>query len=87
MRILTPEQLRLQADISVAAAIKEHADRRYYDLVRSCKDHLYTNEYDSAICCICGSDGGWWCPDSETHTCDYTDGEFCIHCGAPDERK
>jgi hypothetical protein len=53
-------------------------------------DHVWTpNEYGVAVC-ECGADAEeWYCPDSPSHTCDYKggDGECCIHCGEPVERK
>lgn len=64
-------------------------------LCQQCRNtkHSWVRHHDSVICEICNEHGGWWCPDSEDHHCDYEqpDGTFnsdhCIHCGAPDERK
>jgi hypothetical protein len=53
---------------------------------------------DTAVCDVCGMHGGWYCPESPTHICDYEhyDGEMgyyyhdeddCIHYHEPEERK
>lgn len=62
-------------------------------LLRSCEHETMIKKYDSAICDCCGTDFGWWCPDSSDHVCDYIqeDGEYdedsCRYCGQPEERK
>lgn len=44
---------------------------------------------DSTNCLICGDDLGWWCPESKNGLCEYNrkNGEYCVHCGEPSERK
>lgn len=45
----------------------------------------------SRTCSDCGESwGDWYCPKKPpAHACEYTreSGEWCIHCGDPDERK
>ena len=84
---LTAEQKALKEAIEAAEVEYNDAQRKYYNLVYSCEKHVFVRRGESARCAICGSDGGWWCPDSETHTCSYSDSEWCDHCGEPDERK
>ena len=57
------------------------------DLVQNCP-HEIIRSHDSAICRICDTDFGWWCPKSPDHLCEYEKGsEWCIWCGEPTERK
>jgi hypothetical protein len=88
-----------QADLK--RSIQEQKDKiteaqiRHGELCRKCREtkHSWVKVHDAVMCEICGEHGGWWCPDSEDHHCNYeqADGTFdsdnCIHCGAPDERK
>lgn len=54
---------------------------------------LDIDDWDTAICNICGMDFDWYCPTSPTLTCDYEqeDGSYnedcCRYCGCPEERK
>jgi len=42
----------------------------------------------SAICLVCGTDFGWWCPESPDHICHYSRSEDeCDYCHMPMERK
>ncbi len=43
----------------------------------------------SAECLVCRNSFGWFCPDSVDGICEYDmeHGEWCIHCGDPEERK
>lgn len=44
----------------------------------------------SVSCSICGKDFGWHCPVNPKQYCEYNykvNGENCIHCGIPEERK
>ena len=48
--------------------------------------------YGSAICAVCGTHLGWYCPKTHhpQHTCEYDEAhreEECIHCGQPEARK
>jgi hypothetical protein len=44
----------------------------------------------SVHCAICDKDFGWYCPVNPKHYCEYDykkNGENCIHCHVPSERK
>lgn len=32
---------------------------------------IYQSEYEGAHCAVCGTDYGWFCPDSPDNTCHY----------------
>ena len=88
--LLSPEQLTLKADLDAAKAVVEAASGAYRALKASCT-HAYQPVRETAVCAVCGERGGWWCPASPSHLCEYspTDhcNDFCIHCGEPEERK
>ncbi len=43
---------------------------------------------DSAVCKICNNYFGWWCEESPTKHCKYTESEDdCDYCHNPEERK
>lgn len=85
---LTDEQQKLQQQIVDAKANSVMANEAYRLLRKQCVEHVYEKDGDSAVCAICGDDGGWWCPESQDHTCEYTNSDdCCTHCGNPEERK
>lgn len=51
-------------------------------------DDLNDISSSGLVCSECGQRGaGWYCPQNPpSHACDYSEGEFCAHCGEPDER-
>lgn len=58
--------------------------------MNECREHVYEARGIRARCAICDDDGGWYCPDSPSHACEYdydTNGENCVYCGEPIERK
>jgi N6-adenosine-specific RNA methylase IME4 len=52
-----------------------------------CKHIVIEDEDGEAVCGLCGKDFGWYCHISPTSVCDYYDTEFCMYCGAPEERQ
>lgn len=84
---MNDEQQAMKERIASALSEMERAKEAYLALKRQCQDHIFIQDGDSAVCAICAEDGGWWCPDSDIHVCTYEHGEYCIHCGAPEERK
>lgn len=86
--MLTAEQHALKKDIACAKTQADEAAVAYWKQRERCKVHVYENRAGEAVCVICGHADGWWCPDSPTHTCEYTPehGEGCRHCGDPFER-
>ena len=84
---LTARQQRLKEMIASASIRSAAAAGRYQRLRAQCS-HVYVEECESAICAVCEADGGWWCPSSRNHVCEYSvDFDSCDFCGAPDERK
>jgi hypothetical protein len=70
------------------------ATMRYFDRKRECQheiiEYKVTEDCSSAHCRICNEPFGWWCPKSPDNLCHYdyrTNGEYCIYCGQPEERK
>lgn len=57
--------------------------------VAHCEHPLVAHDIDDgASCTKCGRDLGWFCHMSPKHYCEYNHGdEYCIHCGAPEERQ
>jgi hypothetical protein len=83
----TLAQADLRQQILDAKAAMDSATGAYWRLRAMCT-HSYVEKDESAICAICEDRGGWWCPDNPSHLCEYQGGsEYCIHCGAPEERK
>jgi len=62
------------------------------NIINTC-EHEIIKSGSSAKCDICGKYGGWYCPESLNHMCDYEqeDGSYdedcCRYCGEPEERK
>jgi hypothetical protein len=91
---MTAEQQILHDKIVAKETEAQRATQEARQLRLSCS-HSFIKRGDSAICEVCRVDGGWWCPSSPSHCCEYeeqTEGaphaeESCIHCGEPDERK
>ena len=91
--------MSLKEQIAAADVKYREARTLVLSLRSKCKDHVYIKTSgNGARCDICGQDGGWYCPDSPNHACDYerydpemgghySDYDECIHCGEPEERK
>jgi len=93
MQEQVPEHfLEFKKKIDKAKADFVAADERLCTLRNICP-HTYIKKYNSAVCVLCGKNGGWWCPGSNNHLCWYiNDGgkvnmDSCIYCGDPEERK
>jgi hypothetical protein len=84
--MLTTEQEKLKQAIAGAKFTFDRAKADYQNTKAICT-HVYQKDGDSAVCAICEEYGGWWCPDSNDHVCQYTDGEGCDYCGQPEERQ
>lgn len=70
------------------------AERLLKSLQDSCQHRIVPDDPEwldasGRICAECGYKFfDWYCPDNPpTHACEYTHGEYCIHCGDPEERK
>ena len=83
---MTPEE-RL-ARIKQLEDLIDASEKELGELIRSCSHEHVIDDDETAFCKDCGRGLGWYCPDNPTHVCEYgEDGEDCIHCGQPDERK
>lgn len=68
---MTKEQEMLKVEI---AAIKEQVRRaeiRLGQLTKRCTHLIEESPAHAAVCSICGSRFGWWCPKSPDHACHY----------------
>ena len=52
-----------------------------------CEHIIVEDDCGSAVCGKCDKDFGWYCQISTKHVCEYENDEWCIHCGAPEERQ
>ena len=85
---LTPEQEIRRRAILKARDTVTLAQIALGELACGRDSHVAGQRGDSAVCLICGTDLGWFCPTSPTKSCEYSDNpDSCIHCGDPDERK
>lgn len=85
---LTEQQRKLQSRLQGAARRANDAQGIYARLKAMCKHAYEQAEYGGAYCAVCGDRGGWWCPTSPTHVCQYSrDFDSCDFCGEPEERK
>lgn len=86
--MLTKEQKAKKAAIVRAAARVAAADGTYRRLMAACTSHVLIEKNESAVCAICRTHCGWYCPSKLTHLCMYTESEdWCDHCHSPEERK
>jgi|GEM_PF-6643747 hypothetical protein len=70
---------------------KEQIEKELDQLIEGCEHNIVRvpfgtkNRYAKAVCEICGTNFGDWCPNSPTHThvteIDEYEDEVCIHCG------
>ena len=60
-----------------------------FELRDTCNHNIVETKYGSGECTDCGHKiGGWYCPDSPNHECEYSESnDWCDYCGQPDERK
>ena len=90
---ITPEQAALRDRIAGLRESLNEIQKLLWAAEKECREHVYAaySDYAAAVCCvICGKHGGWYCPESPSHACEYDwkmRGENCIHCGEPQERK
>jgi len=85
----------MKPEITQALLELDAARTRLCELRSSCEHKIVPDdptdpESSTGICSECGmSTGTWFCPaNGKSHQCEYTNesGEWCIHCGNPEER-
>lgn len=68
----TPEETFAKFKEYKKLSIRQPIYRNYVEYIQSsCVTHIILKDGDSAVCGICGSDHGWYCPDSPDHICYY----------------
>lgn len=84
----------MKPEIAKAIQAVETAKARLESLRANCVHRIVPDnpedpESSDGVCDDCGkTTGSWFCPKNPpTHVCEYTNGEWCIHCGNPEERK
>lgn len=85
---MTDELLRIK--IKLAKKKLRDAEMFLGELERTCESlgHTIKKDGTSATCDTCWHDGGWWCPKSKNHMCQYTKSyDSCDFCHQPEERK
>lgn len=89
---LSTEQIALRDRITGLRESLNKIQKILWAAERECREHVYAPSKRGlrACCVICVHDGGWYCPESPSHACEYdweTNGENCVHCGEPKVRK
>ncbi|MGX1195744.1 hypothetical protein [Metabacillus sp. SLBN-84] len=85
--------MNLKQQIEQVRAEHDALNIKLQQLLDSCEHETVVKlSCDSAQCDICQENLGWYCPDprNPVRTCEYDwdeNGEDCIYCGAPEERK
>jgi len=86
-KVMTPEQQAMQTRRLFLEEQIQTTQRYLFDLVCEC-NHFIVKREDSAVCDVCGSNLGWYCPVNPEGYCEYEgrSGD-CKFCGIPSERK
>lgn len=87
---LSNDQRALRDRVSGLYLSFNEIQRLLWAAIRECREHIYGVKGGRACCIICGHDGGWYCPEAPLHVCQYDwseNGEWCIYCSEPKERK
>lgn len=80
----------LKETIDRTRLIKLKIDQRLAELLHFCEKEghiVLKTPAGGAMCRICSSHLGWFCPVSPDHLCHYLKGSnYCSFCGQSDER-
>jgi hypothetical protein len=71
----------------VRARCLSYARENFLVDLSACDSHRPIDNDGAAICAICGVDLGWYCQIAPKSVCEYGTDEWCVHCGAPEERQ
>ncbi len=83
--------IRYLSDLKKECQSSEHVVIRGWIRWSPKQNKIVETQGDSASCCLCGVDLGWWCPKNPKGYCEYepfpSNHYGCKFCGQPDERK